>query len=720
MNLLQILDLALITLALTSILLTLISFAIYKYRQLPKSPHGGGEGQTTVLEGVYFSRFMPVVAASDGSLLGDPTTKTQSKVRRNAQFYIIISGVVIASILLQGLVSRYRTKKEHTRIAERYRKLYEKGLLRNYDFSFQPTEGALEETILPSQRARHERSLSLLRERKVYFFEPQHPDAPVVPIQKGSRTSWRDLLKNWGVPFTEITKAESALPGSIVIVAQSRALSDPDRELLESALKHGASVLATGAVGILNGRGEPANLDWEDRVFGIRLIKNSNKDFFFPTSFKADGAPQWELPAGTMLPWLPADNEFEATPTSGTSAAFETTYRGKLNKDGLNWITRAQLKEYLPNGVSAPGRPFGRTAWLAFEPGNWTDFSNAEKFYAQEALASILIWLEARPSARLTSWKDGAKIPVVFSVDCEDHFELVDHFINLFKDEKFPATFSLASQFFQRYPKIVNDINPNMELISHSENHDIFENQVSEKQFDRVQTSRIEIEEISEQRVGGFHPPLDKYDANTINSVVQNRLDYFLGDGRFQRYAPIWIAKGKLLFFPRVAFDDFAILKRKDLIGSDDIERVILEDFEQSLAFNGEFLFNSHTHLFGQSSYQEPLRNVLRAVTKQPGIWKTNFGELSQWWKLRSGVEIKIKNSDVSAQRLQIQIKNTSIQEVQGAMLELSLPSSKSISKIELNPTLEGAFKPILDAPNRIKLGTLAGSSEQMIEVILN
>src|SRR4051812_8597898 len=58
MSLLQIFDVALVTLALTSILLTLISYGLYKFRQMPKSQAKGSAAQL-VVEGTYFGRYLP-------------------------------------------------------------------------------------------------------------------------------------------------------------------------------------------------------------------------------------------------------------------------------------------------------------------------------------------------------------------------------------------------------------------------------------------------------------------------------------------------------------------------------------------------------------------------------------------------------------------------------------------------------------------------------------
>jgi peptidoglycan/xylan/chitin deacetylase (PgdA/CDA1 family) len=182
-----------------------------------------------------------------------------------------------------------------------------------------------------------------------------------------------------------------------------------------------------------------------------------------------------------------------------------------------------------------------------------------------------------------------------------------------------------------------------MEIASHSENHELFQNQAQNRQFDRIQDSRLAIEEISKSRVLGFRPPSENYDSDSVSAAVGNRLAYFYGDRRFLRYSPAWVAQGRMLFYPRVLNDDFSLHKKRELSNPEEFLHTVMRDYGVAHSVGGAYLFGMHTHIFGLPGYEIVVRKIVEKLSAQNDSWSTHFSALTNWVSGRAHLESRIE-----------------------------------------------------------------------------
>jgi peptidoglycan/xylan/chitin deacetylase (PgdA/CDA1 family) len=229
----------------------------------------------------------------------------------------------------------------------------------------------------------------------------------------------------------------------------------------------------------------------------------------------------------------------------------------------------------------------------------------------------------------------------VIWVDTEDKFENVIGMADAFKRADFPATFFVVSNLFTQFPEMVRHMTPQMEIGSHSEDHKTFYLQSLAEQFDRIQTSRHEIEGIARMPVLGFRPPTEKYDVETVNAVLQNGMQYITGERIFPRFSPTWIASGKLAFFSRVLNDDISLRRSGLMDDPDDLIATVTRESAHVGKLNGLYLFGLHTQHFGKEEHRETLSRTLEVLSANR-YWKSNFREVHQWMRDRLELDAEL------------------------------------------------------------------------------
>ncbi len=676
----QVFNILLLTLSLATVLLTLVSYGIYKLRQLPAIR--GSLGTAQKINGVFFRRYVPV--RLDG-LAHDVAARRRTPfaiISRNVGvFFGIVAVVIFCSLAIQNYFTSY-SMGEKGASAHLYLELQKQGLLHSYDYSPIVTAGILDEKLPPGFESAENQLVAQLQKHTVVLVQTAANKGATPELQRVTAAGWLALLDSAKIRHRVQEKVEGVSAGELLLLSEQRILTAAERAEVSGALKRGAGVLATGSVGTRDVLGllDNAGLAWTQDQFGVKLILNPHPEVSLPTIFASNRAPWWDAPPGLLLEWFPPDSSFVAVGTSGVQALFASSYRGfpEVTSDGSDQPTPRARANFL---IRADG---SRTAWLGVGPTVMEKNTAAENAYVRSALLHSLGWAEHVEQARVANWHGGKVTAAVFAVDSEDKFENVEQQLAIFRKAAFPSTFFVVSNLFQKYPDMMKGVNDNVEIASHSENHDTFEQLAQQQQFDRIQTSRLEIEELSKKPVQGFRPPVEKYNDDTVAATLANRLAYFAGDGHFFRFAPLYVAGGRLLFFPRVTSDDFSIHQRRDLANGDEIVRVLSDDYEHVRLLGGLYFFSMHTQIFGLPLYKAPLAALLRGIDGSGGVWKANFRQLNQWVRSRDLVTTQIVHDGGKSV---LNVSNGAAESIDGLVIQVDMgsgqPRSVPVPKLE-------------------------------------
>ena len=516
---------------------------------------------------------------------------------------------------------------------------------------------ATKEFISPILRARIENIYT--NARKIHFVLWRTAAAPPSAVE-----AWTRFLTDKHFQFSESTAPDVNL-GDVLILPQAREMGEAERTSLTQWLDSGRSLLSTGPMGA----GDPKKdtVAFTSTLLGLEFLPNPEHGNPAPTLFTAGSVVDWQLPPGMLLDWRPADDAYLAVePTGGTgqAAAYESNYLGRrrLTAKGQP-VVRAHFLETNKN----------RLAWLAFDPIDQDPQLADTAVFADLAVAQSLIWAGRGMGVNLAWWPRAQPAAVVMSVDSEDKFDGAENLARVFKTEHVPATFFIVSNELKNGlgPLAVSD--PNFEYASHTVDHKLMDKMTLSDQFDEIQLARLAIEQKTRVEVQGFRPPEELFNADTIQAAVQNHVRYFFGDQRLSRLAPVEIAEGRLLFYPRSVLDDFNLTKYHAFDDSASLNSALNEELTRADQIGGAAFFSMHSQLFGQKPYYAWLGEFLHAHRSEPR-WYANFRQVTDWWNQRAAVLVLALESPTGQPR--VVIENTGRTEVKDLALTLDRPAN--------------------------------------------
>jgi peptidoglycan/xylan/chitin deacetylase (PgdA/CDA1 family) len=646
MEMTQFFNILLLTLSLATILLTLISYVLYRVRSLPgigKSP------EQIKMQGAFFSRYLPQgmkVVPQKNAL---PTRAEPGKFKLFLKaklpenvlgFFAVTVGVIFCCLIFQAYLKK-RNPDTAPKVATDYSSIYKKGILKNYQW--EPLRGGelLNESIPSAELKNLEAKVDWLKKVKIYLLETSDNHQSNPGATSAALAAWGRFFSKNGLQASATPTVPKLAANELLILPDAKVLTSAERDQIDAAIKSGASILATGPVGVVNEKGAPYTDDWSSRNFGVKFVAIDAKANL-PTLFSSRaqvGGPVWEVPPGLLVNVYPADAGFRAVSVQGVTAARESNFHAQVDT-----TTNSSRAQFLNHGN-------GRAAWLAFDPPETLQGKTMpagspgfEDHHLREAIVSSLAWASRVPLIRISPWKGDLPASIVVSIDSEDKFENVGRYLELFNTLHYPATFFNVSHLLKQAPATYANAPSSIEVASHSEDHSDFEGQTSQTQFDRIQASRFEIEEVTETPVLGFRPPEEKFDETTVEAALQNHLRYFSGNNRFHRFAPVWIADAKLLYFPRVSMDDFEISHRADLSTEAAVKAALIDDFTRISETGGTYLLSLHTQIFGQENFFRGLTSALKEIGEQ-SVWKTNYAEVTARFRARADIELTIAPS---------------------------------------------------------------------------
>lgn len=659
-----ILNIMVLALSLATVLLTLLTYLVYKIKQLPFSK----QAALKVTEGTYFKRYQ--FKSAEVAAKAEAAKNEQSKLRRlqsAPMFFVVMTVIIFTTLFFQNGIQNWFNGLQTAKQAKQMLSLLEKGLLKEYDFNPNSPNPALAEVITEEQNRGLAANFEFLRQKRIALVNLPRNQKFNFDHSTKALKSWQQFFKNNSLSVKTVAAIPKAEEFDLVVLPQAKSLSQQERAELNALADSGTGIVATGPAGVLDGTGEKSSEPWLTKAWPVQLQANPDAKSFFPSLFAAGRAPYWELPPGLLMNWFPTDNAWQVTTTSDVNAIYESSYQGR-------WRQKNEAANHFARSVFKTGA-HNRMTWLALdpletpapvkgtepkvngaritEPMNEARLTDAkagdpvQNFYSSVALSQALKWTSGDVAVSKSLWPGGARASVVVSVDSEDQFQNAKQLLELFKDHHVPATFFTVSNLLPSDPEIAKSEGSSYELASHTDDHKSLDGKSLEYQFQHIQNSRFEIEKLSGRRVVGFRPPEEGFDETTLNAVKQNGLGYIFGDQQFHRFGPIRISEDGMMFYPRSTLDDFNLKSKYGAYAGDELVKALMKDYHRVSATGGVYLLSLHTQIFGKPEYEPALRSFLKQVNKESD-WNTNFASLTSWWDARSNVAVSVLAEKIS------------------------------------------------------------------------
>lgn len=650
-------NIILLSLSLTTLLITLISYIIFRLRYSLSQKHSDEKHH---LEGMFFRRYAPHLKNENDHHREEIEEKLRRREKRKVKpvLVFIFVGAAIACLLTAENYFIFRKElNSKLKTAADYRLLIGKGLLKSYDFNPELPNPSTTEFISEAFSRKQMKLAARLKERRITLVSPTSSQSD--PIHLKALREWKAFLSRYELGFKIVHDFSTLSSRDLVICPDIHIKSSQDASALEGLLKNGTQVVLTGG-------SDPRLLK---DFFDLKAEENTESGQNYPTLFGSDERLLLDLPPGLLVQWYPIENNYRYLTSFENAVAFQSTFNGKgLSKDlpvAARWVVRQDRSS--------------RRAWMALDPveesNGKADPAHESRAFVDHAILGTLAWVAGLPLSKVSTWKEGYPAASVISIDSEDRFTNIKPLAKLIKESGHPVTTFVVSNLFLEHKTELETFDAMDEVGSHTDDHLPMSDFETEKNFARLQNSRLDIEENLKRPIRGFRPPEEIYDENTLNAVKQSGFHYLFADQRPFRFAPVFLDHGSLLLFPRLVDDDVLIKKNRLLETPSKVAEHMLNQYKTVRALGGAYFFSLHTHIFGEERfYLESFRTFLDAY-KSENTWKTTFSEMSAWWKNRDALSTDVEEK-LSASQVEVKltVKNAGNQDVSGAVA-LVVPS---------------------------------------------
>ncbi len=541
MDLRSILNVLLIGLTLSTVILTLIVYFIFKLRQgalkkTPIEPH--------FLEGIYFKRISPEKQKANIqalNLIKEVQNHATNKGRIPSWgIFLLIFGSMILFIALDYKFSYHRMIMTKNFDKSIYKDLIQNGLLQDYEYISDSTQNYFHfHRILSNNQTQN--NLDQLRSTGFYIF-------------KNSTTShreyqtWQKYLKSLGLRVDYTGSILQASPGDVIILPSTDKMSVSEYEKLNSFKQSGVGILFT---------------------------ENAIENLSCPSLNRVSETvqhPQVRIDSPLPIPWsLPSHTTLQLRQASRCILSSQ-------NEPLASWKDIHSMQTY----VAAWMHDNQRWIWSNLLPNIQSDYGSMEDLFWSQTF----LYLSKRHTLKPAKWKKTKDFPISIVITGNDGSEFIPRMQQKLNDEKLPFTAFLNSQTIEENGLALL---PTSDIVSYGSQSIHKENLIHfaiPDVFKKIQESRQSFEAFSRKKIAGFQFPLNHFTWDLISAVQQNHFMYLLGSDDFSWRQPVPLASN-FYYIPTQDFQIKNILSKKDISSNEDFIAYLKDKLQQTKKESG-------------------------------------------------------------------------------------------------------------------------------------
>jgi peptidoglycan/xylan/chitin deacetylase (PgdA/CDA1 family) len=277
----------------------------------------------------------------------------------------------------------------------------------------------------------------------------------------------------------------------------------------------------------------------------------------------------------------------------------------------------------------------GRLVWLDFPPHRDHHYAGANIHHLDALVAAVFRYLLRAEYGAWASWPAGRRFAGLIEEDTEDEYHYAARVVQMVRKENFPITWFALSNLAQLNRDLTRDLSEVGEIACHGDNHADFNRDSLKIQVERLARCRKVLEVLTGQPVRGFRPPREEFNANTVDAVYDNQLDYFFAGGATDRAVPTQHhnESGNVISLPRVIADDYEIWHERQL----DFEAtmaLVSHEMDWVEALGGLYAFSFHSQFMGGDERLEAVRQIGTQLRRRDAYFAT-ARDIVDWWRFR-------------------------------------------------------------------------------------
>jgi peptidoglycan/xylan/chitin deacetylase (PgdA/CDA1 family) len=483
---------------------------------------------------------------------------------------------------------------------------------------------------------------------------------------------WRDYLTEHKHVYQEVKdpKEIAGKTGAVIVVPSAVALNDAERKALAEHHSKGGSILATGAFGARDGKGEWVGWTLMESLFGARVTD--------------------EVPVDKERTFLVTTG---GTPLTAGFAAGARAWVGKSPENPLRFEGGQAAARFMDWARTADGKAAsvvygekggGRWVLYGFSENGWDAAPTAMRTLSDGAIE----WLQRAPKVQLAPWPKGNVAAYLLSMNVDDAAANATDFAASLDALKLKGSFYVVADAAAKAPDAVKAIAANHEIGYHGDVYEGFKDQPEQQQERRLKEMRSKpmvSSFLPTARVAGFRAPGESADSKTEQLLQAMEFKYLAADpNRSDARVPL-LAKVKdakpsndLVILPRTQGDDVLFLTRPNPTLE---ETLALMKAEMSVVIEqgGLGVLAVHSRNYAKDSLMaQAIPSYLLALAEQRNrVWIATGAELAEWWRVRENMRIALT---FIGQRMELEISNVGDAAVDGATAIIYHPRAASVT----------------------------------------
>ena len=507
-------------------------------------------------------------------------------------------------------------------------------------------------------------------------------------------TQWEWLLMGLNLPYRMVTDKHlsKGIPDDIdvLILPIADELSGKQQKTLRRFITYGGGLLAAGPVGAYEDDDQHTDTDFFNDLFSAT---------YAPDLPNASGGLLQTLPGGHPLTrGLPMGYRLNVTTADTIGGAFA------LTSTGIGEFQRYQNasdERDLPEDLTLllyGEREQGRYAWFGFTPPQVSEKPDQQAVY-QGLVINALAYVAQVPAVAVRPWPNGHQSATVFAgfplVGTDYRYGLsMTHMLDVMEAEAFPATFFLTSDEARLFPGLLKRLHQHGEAALSADTDALLYGQPLTEQRQRLDRGRMDIQTPA-QPIRGLFPPASLLDEYTVQAMQESRFTYILESPPLTSAAPLLypvstnnrIQRGYLaaatgrtptmgrpadhrLALPITGRDDYALLNQSNHPNpTADLYTAYEADFNQLHAMQGLYVLPFHPEIQALTPVRARVLEQVAAHARKNNSWVATAGEVADWWRQRTQVEVQITERQDT--HLTLRITNHGAAPIEGLGLDL-------------------------------------------------
>jgi hypothetical protein len=512
---------------------------------------------------------------------------------------------------------------------------------------------------------------------------------------------WEIVLNEAGIGFRvigdeDLTPALSST-ANVLVLPSAVCVSDAQRAAIKALAQQGMGMVASGALGARN-----ANCSWKgwDTLTAVTGIKDPDTVSMQQDTYAGLRGGQFYsemIPAGYRLSVPPQELIL------GTIKAPDLFW-----SDGRLRPARGDSADSVALGTHAIyGK--SRVVWFGFKETLPDSSGKDQRIALNRYLTAAVRWVGRQPLAAFGNWPGHRRGAVMIAESVQDAEEARPA-AEMFRQEKIPATFFIASAQAQAAPGAMNRLRETGEIASAGDTELAFAEQDLDRQTARLRTARKSLERLGSPRVVGFDPPQQVWDSSTVTALEQSGYSYYFDHSAFERAVPELMVMPQAKTFPPV---DPVELARISAMAASDIEVIshyrgpkpyrddlvegFLQDFRMSEYLGGLYTLSFRSDLLGTADNLHIVQAAIKQF-KDDRAWIASGEGLTTWWSQRD--KVRVESRAISATRIRLSVSNRSSAPMLDASVYVYLPHRPKAVRIQ--PSLLNRVVPRTEIMNGI------------------